>query len=126
MTTVLIIVTVLMIFWFFFFKNKKAADKPIKNEIAEKHGEFHCISIHYGSSACDAVKEFEGKRVLSGDAPVLPLPACDVAQCHCKFHHHEERRTGERRGAYNKAVEDITSSTMQLQPRQKADRRTTN
>jgi len=126
LTTALIIVTILIILWFFFFKNKKASKKWAKNKIAEKHGEFHCISIHHNSVACDAVKALDGKRILSAEAPELPLPGCDVVKCQCKFHHHEERRDGERRGAYNKAVEEITSTTMQLHPRQKGDRRKSN
>jgi len=126
LATLLIIVTVLMILWFFFFKNKKVPDERVKNKAAEKHGEFHSISIHHNSAACDAVKELDGQRILSAEAPELPLPGCDVAQCQCKFHHHEERRAGERRGAYNNAVEDITSTTMQLQPRKKGDRRKSN
>jgi hypothetical protein len=35
-----------------------------------------------------------GKRFLSGAAPKIPLPGCDVLDCKCRFIHHKDRREG--------------------------------
>lgn len=59
---------------------------------------FHAISIrYYGEDACDAVKRMEDKRILSSQAPMLPLPECDAPFCNCRYEHHDDRRQGERR-----------------------------
>jgi hypothetical protein len=43
------------------------------------------------------VAEHKGRRYLSAEAPKLPLPACDVRSCHCRFVHFEDRRDGDDR-----------------------------
>jgi len=117
LTTVLIILFALILFWFVFINKKNKSKSGIK------HGQYHCVTILAGEQACKAVEQLKNKRILSAEAPSLPLPGCDVEQCQCRFNHHEERRIGERRGAYNKAIEEITGATVELKPRQKKDRR---
>jgi len=58
---------------------------------------FHSVLIRYGEDACGPVKELEGIRFLSNEAPSIPLPACDAAHCGCSYLHFEDRRRGERR-----------------------------
>jgi len=55
---------------------------------------YRCTSIVAGDGACGAVKAIGNKRFLQVDrqVPTLPLPACDVAQCNCRYAHHEDRR----------------------------------
>ncbi|CAA0094301.1 Uncharacterised protein [Halioglobus japonicus] len=55
---------------------------------------YRGISIVYEDCACDAVKAIENKRFLisDGDAPMLPLPACDASRCSCKYKHYDDRR----------------------------------
>jgi hypothetical protein len=63
---------------------------------------FHCVTVVGGPNACPAAKEVALVRMLSADAPRLPLKNCDrPAQCACKYRHHDDRRQGPRR-----AVED--------------------
>ena len=59
--------------------------------------EYHAVSIKFKSDACAAVKALEGKRILSREAPMLPLPDCDNPNCRCVYKHHDDRRAGPRR-----------------------------
>ena|SRR5580765_5589681 len=61
---------------------------------------YHCVSIIGGLNGCAAVKALALQRVLSADAPRLPLKTCDHPEtCKCKFRHHDDRRAGPRRAA---------------------------
>lgn len=61
------------------------------------HSPFHCVETHHPQSCCQAVKDLEGKRFLSAEAPTLPLQQCDNSKCHCDYIHHEDRRCDDRR-----------------------------
>ena len=52
---------------------------------------YHAVSIAPGGRHCRACLRVEGVRFLSGEAPPLPLPACDIA-CGCVYQHHADRR----------------------------------
>jgi hypothetical protein len=73
--------------------SRKTAAKP-KNP-------YRAVSIISGENPCAAVKAIGRKRFLvnDGDAPQLPLAACDAEKCACKYGHHEDRRdaSGDRR-----------------------------
>ena len=59
---------------------------------------WHSVSIVPGAKPCDAVLANPRRRLLSGNAPRLPLKDCsDPDQCQCKFQHHPDRRAGARR-----------------------------
>jgi hypothetical protein len=58
---------------------------------------YHAVSILPGLSACAAAHRFAGKRMLSTQAPALPLPMCDASRCDCRYKHHKDRRAGPRR-----------------------------
>ena len=63
---------------------------------------YHCVSIVGGPNACAAAKALALQRLLSADAPRLPIATCDKpSTCTCKYRHHDDRRAGPRR-----AVED--------------------
>jgi hypothetical protein len=64
---------------------------------AKATGGFGSVEIRIRSGACDAARALEGQRFLSQQAPALPLPACNVAQCSCRFAKLEDRRTDGRR-----------------------------
>jgi hypothetical protein len=56
------------------------------------------VSVVGGPNACDAAKQLKNVRVLSAEAPRLPLANCDhPATCACVYRHHEDRRAGPRR-----------------------------
>lgn len=58
---------------------------------------YQCVEVRCGTDACDAVKKFEARRLLSGEAPEIPVPGCDAAECSCRYVHHKDRRHSERR-----------------------------
>ncbi len=63
---------------------------------------FHCVSIVGGEAACPAVRELDSQRLLSADAPRLPLATCDrPGQCRCTYRHFDDRRAGPRRSIEN-------------------------
>lgn len=59
---------------------------------------FHAVSVLSNSHGCAAAQALKDVRLLSADAPRLPLATCDrPATCACKFQHHGDRRLGPRR-----------------------------
>ena len=59
---------------------------------------FHAVSVVCGEGACVAALQLHGVRVLSADAPRLPLANCESpGTCQCTYHHHQDRRAGPRR-----------------------------
>lgn len=83
-------------------KAKAGAQSKVGTDTGRHHvltNPFHAVSIRSPSSGCAAAKELEGKRFLSSEAPVLPVPGCTAATCICKYMHHEDRREGPRRSS---------------------------
>lgn len=58
---------------------------------------YHAVSIAPCLMACDQVRPYMGKRYLSREAPPLPVPGCTNRQCRCRYQHHDDRRSDERR-----------------------------
>lgn len=58
---------------------------------------FYAVSIVPGQNACGATQSQSGKRWLSAGAPRLPLPGCNAQSCGCRYAHHADRRSAERR-----------------------------
>lgn len=59
---------------------------------------FHGVQVLPGRGACAEVIELEGKRLLSEEAPMLPLAACShFTSCTCRYRHFKDRRTESRR-----------------------------
>jgi hypothetical protein len=59
---------------------------------------YHAVTVVSGAHACTAALQLQGVRVLSTDAPRLPLANCDSpGSCQCTYRHHDDRRAGPRR-----------------------------
>lgn len=59
---------------------------------------WHAVSVESGLYACRAALALRGRRMLSREAPALPLVACEHPdQCTCRFRHHADRRAVDRR-----------------------------
>lgn len=74
-----------------------------KGSVTSPGSPFRAVSIEPGPKACTAAKTLKGKYYLVelGDVPNLPLPACDVTKCACRYSHHADRRSSneeDRRG----------------------------
>jgi len=61
---------------------------------------YHCVEVKMPYDACEEVLKLHGKRFLSAEAPILPLPECDQ-NCSCKFKHHNDRRQDDRRDSFS-------------------------
>src|SRR5205809_808772 len=76
---------------------------PAKPTVAPKavQSKFHAVEIVSVGSCCQAARETRELRFLSSESPpTLPLAACDFpAACRCRYRHHEDRRTYQRRAS---------------------------
>jgi len=55
---------------------------------------YHAVSIKAGPSCGQTASTYGGRRYLSQEAPLIPLPTCDTRNCRCQYVHHEDRRDG--------------------------------
>lgn len=61
---------------------------------------YHAVTIVAGPAACEQALAVKDVRLLSLEAPRLPLVGCTNAEgCQCRFQHHADRRAGPRRSA---------------------------
>lgn len=59
---------------------------------------YHCVEIIAPASGCQAARALKNMRLLSADAPRLPLADCDhPGNCKCIYRHFDDRRQGPRR-----------------------------
>ena len=80
---------------------------------------FHAVSVIANAQGCAAAQALKNVRMLSADAPRLPLATCDHPDtCDCKFQHHDDRRAGPRR-----ATETRKSASRQFVKHDRRDRR---
>lgn len=113
-------------------RESKAAETPAprttapraRPKVAEKSTPYHAVSIKFAPSACEAAKALKEKRFLSGAAPRLPLPDCDVLECKCRFVHHSDRRSGsDRRAEIPRGFGADETGSYSEERRQQTDRR---
>jgi hypothetical protein len=71
--------------------------KPVERSKALKKEAWHSVSIIRGRQACAAVVELNGRKWLSAEAPQLPIKGCDAKHCECRYRHHADRRSDDRR-----------------------------
>jgi hypothetical protein len=96
----LLLVVGLLIAWYFY---RQGLDKPEERKdrrispALKNSSKYHAVSIKPGAYACSAANDLAGDRFLASEAPSLPLPGCDAADCDCHFTHHKDRRTGKDR-----------------------------
>jgi hypothetical protein len=59
---------------------------------------YHCVEVVAGVHACAAAQALKHVKLLSADAPKLPLATCEwPADCDCTYEHFDDRRQGSRR-----------------------------
>jgi hypothetical protein len=59
---------------------------------------FHAVTVVARDEACADARALKDMRLLSADAPRLPMRDCDHPErCECRFVHHDDRRAGPRR-----------------------------
>ena len=105
-------------------EDKTQATLPTASEVARKSTPYHAVSIKIGPNACGAAQAMQGKRFLSGAAPRLPLPECNVLDCKCRFVHYADRRTGkDRRSSLPRGFGSSGSGKYPEERRKRHDRR---
>ena len=62
----------------------KAPKKPVND--------FASVELRCGRTACKTALDLVGQPILAVEAPVLPLPDCDVAACQCSYRKIDDRR----------------------------------
>jgi hypothetical protein len=73
---------------------------------------------------CCAVAAIAGQRYLSEEAPVLPLPDCDMPrECRCVYQHFTDRRTDKRRESDEGLPNRYVDTDRRLLTRRVTDRR---
>jgi hypothetical protein len=106
-------------------RGKPAQSPPPNAESTSATSRYHAVSIKITGSACRAARELTGQRFLSTEAPALPLPDCTMAECHCRFVHHKDRRTGkDRRSPFSPAGFGGGTGSFEADKREGKDRRT--
>jgi len=119
---------VLLLALLFVMRRKSAASnrrpEMPQRETDQSDTQFHAVSLSYASGACAAAKIMEGRRFLSGTAPRIPLPDCDVLECKCRFVHHKDRRKGDdRRNPYLRTFGGTNTGSFREEQRKSRDRR---
>jgi len=74
--------------------------KPVKARPSGREtatGNYHAVELQPGQAACEFVRSFKDRRLLSQDAPKLPLAACCCTPCNCRYVHFFDRRCGDER-----------------------------
>lgn len=83
----------------FRLRNQLSGNRERKQTISNP---WHAISVVTGVYACDAAVARREQRVLSADAPQLPLSNCQQpGTCTCHYRHHSDRRHSLRRARDN-------------------------
>jgi hypothetical protein len=84
---------------------------------------YHAVSIIAGPKCCSQVQSLKGVRLLSLEAPRLPLAGCSCPEaCGCRFQHHDDRRSGSRRSEFrSKSSAWATDNRRQLHGRRDSD-----
>jgi len=80
---------------------------------------FHAVSVLANAHGCAAAQALKDVRLLSADAPRLPLATCEHPDtCDCRYQHFSDRRAGPRR-----ATETHKSASRQFVSQDRRDRR---
>lgn len=76
--------------WFARLFAKKAEQKSVSP--------YHAVAICCTRNSCPAALDRQFERLLSAEAPLLPLQECDRPdECECRYQHYEDRRGESRR-----------------------------
>ena len=123
----LVVVLALLVVWLVRRRPKEQPEPVSKPPALPSTGpdtSYHAVSIQFEKWACRAAKEYEGRRLLADEAPKLPLPDCDAAECRCHFVHYKDRRCGrDRRSPFGSGGVAAASGKFEQERREKSDRR---
>ena len=123
----LVVVLALLVVWLVLHRRNDQREPVSKRQALPSTGpdtSYHAVSIQFEKWACRAAKEYEGRRLLAAEAPKLPLPDCDAAECRCHFVHYEDRRSGrDRRSPFGSGGVAAASGRFEQERREGSARR---
>lgn len=123
----LVVVLALLVVWLVLRRRTDQPEPVSKQPALPATGpdtNYHAVSIRFEKWACRAAKEYAGRRLLADEAPKLPLPDCDAAECRCHFVHYEDRRSGrDRRSPFGSGGVAAASGHFEQERREGSDRR---
>lgn len=127
-TVLLLLVVGLLIAWYFYRQGldrpEDRSDRRTRPALKKKDAGYHAVSVKPGAYACSAANEIAGQRFLATEAPSLPLPDCDAAECDCHFIHHNDRRKGkDRRSPFTSGGHAAATGEFSSERRKGEDRR---
>jgi len=79
---------------------KRQKPQAVLTSKQDNRSNYHCVEVHCGHEACEAVKSLGENRFLPHEAPGLPVPGCNAKKCTCGYVHHDDRRQDDRRNPY--------------------------
>ena len=86
--------------FFSLFKQRTVAAEPMESAPIQTRPHYPGVEAMPGSSdCCAAVTVIAGRRLLTDEAPHLPLASCDQPKCRCRYQQYDDRRTNARRDA---------------------------
>jgi hypothetical protein len=122
--TLLVIAVVGLLAWLFLRHRDKKTEPAGKSTSDSTKSAYHAVSIKYDANACEAAQKMSGRRFLASEAPRLPLPECDAAECNCRFAHHEDRRSStDRRSPFAASGFGGGTGSFEKERRERKDRR---
>jgi hypothetical protein len=84
---------------------------------------YQCVEVVATARGCQAARSLKGIRLLSTDAPRLPLATCDrPSDCKCIYRHFNDRRQGPRRDDENATIRAKHKGTEQRKRPGRRDR----
>jgi hypothetical protein len=85
---------------FFSHGSRSVARASVTGQHIRITNPWHAVEVRSSLMACPACRALAGRRFLSTEAPVLPVPGCrHPLECHAVYVHHDDRRAGPRREA---------------------------
>lgn len=112
----------LVYYWYAVHKSERRLKQLLESsEVALARPSYRCVKIEAGSNACQHVQVLLEKPILVDNAPRLPLPDCNTAQCSCKFLRYDDRRSGEDRRT--SSAEAAANAKIYADKRVRRDRR---
>lgn len=85
----------------------RRALEPVDGEGPVRLMSYHAVEVRSSDGACDAARAIQGKRFLSTEAPLIPLPMCKRSSCSCAYVHFDDRRSHQRRDVYARTANQI-------------------
>ncbi len=104
--------------------NRREQPEPDVIRPSQTNSKYHAVAIRPGRRVCEAVKKLNGQRILSNDAPMLPVKGCDIVDCECSYVHYKDRRCGkDRRSPFNSGGLSAATGKFEAERRENTERR---